>query len=63
MGHGEGYQYSHNLPGPDTQAFVPQRKDYYRPKNSGFETQLAEKLKVLRAARQKAAVLPPRPPA
>ncbi len=52
LGRGEGYQYSHNLPGPDTQAFLPQRKDYYRPKNSGYESRLAEKLNQSRAARK-----------
>ncbi len=51
MGHGEGYQYSHNLEGPDTQAYLPRRKPYYRPKNSGFEVQLNEKIEKLRAAR------------
>ncbi len=52
LGRGEGYQYSHDLPGPDTQIFLPGSKDYYRPKDSGFESHLAARLKELRAARK-----------
>lgn len=55
MGHGNGYQYSHNVPlDPVTglpvadQLYTPRSKSYYQPKNSGFEKTLAERLRISR---------------
>ena len=54
MGHGQDYQYSHNVKGPDLQTFLSKKAAaYYQPKDSGFEAELSRRLKVLRQARQK----------
>ena len=45
MGHGAGYEYTHNLQGkPDAQVYMPEKKKYYIPKNIGYEARHAEKL-------------------
>ena len=49
LGHGEGYQYSHNSPdGVVAQDYLGVRRDYYHPVDRGFESRLAERLKELR---------------
>ena len=55
LGRGEGYQYSHDLQGPDIRAFLPEGKEYYHPQNSGFESHLAATLNSSRKARKKTA--------
>ncbi len=49
--HGEGYQYAHDAPGAvATQEYLGVDRQYYRPTNRGFERELAERLKDIRAA-------------
>lgn len=49
LGHGEGYQYSHNsADGVAAQDYLGVEKEYYRPVERGFEQELAERLKVIR---------------
>ena len=49
LGHGEGYQYSHNSPdGVAAQDYLGVTRDYYHPVDRGFEARLAERLKELR---------------
>lgn len=49
LGHGEGYQYSHNSPsGVAAQDYLGVQRDYYHPVDRGFEAHLAERLKELR---------------
>lgn len=49
LGHGEGYQYSHNSPdGVAAQDYLGVKREYYHPVDRGFEALLAERLKGLR---------------
>ncbi len=50
LGHGEGYQYAHNHPDAvATQDYLGVEREYYRPVDRGFERELAERLKAIRA--------------
>lgn len=50
LGHGEGYQYSHDAPdGVAAQDYLGVEREYYRPAPRGFEAELAERLAALRA--------------
>ena len=50
LGHGESYQYSHNAEdGVAAQDYLGVDREYYRPVNRGHETELAERLKEIRA--------------
>jgi putative ATPase len=50
LGQGEGYQYSHNAPdGIAAQDYLGVEREYYRPVPRGFEAELAERLKTIRA--------------
>lgn len=50
LGHGEGYKYAHNHPGGVAeQDYLGVDRQYYRPTNRGFEQELSERLKVIRA--------------
>lgn len=50
LGHGEGYQYSHDAEGGIAeQDYLGVRREYYRPVDRGFETELALRLKAIRA--------------
>ena len=56
LGHGEGYQYSHDQPDAvASQDYLGVEREYYRPTGRGFEQELSERLaairKRLRAAR------------
>ncbi|MCA9102437.1 MAG: replication-associated recombination protein A [Planctomycetales bacterium] len=58
LGHGEGYEYSHNAPGGvAAEDYLGVEREYYRPTDRGFERQLGERLAeiraVLRQTRQK----------
>jgi len=58
LGHGAGYEYSHNSPDAVTaQDYLGIEREYYRPVERGFERELAERLarirETLRAAKQK----------
>jgi len=46
MGHGEGYEYAHDQPDQfSAQEYLGVSKTYYEPGSSGFEKELAERLK------------------
>lgn len=48
--HGEGYQYAHDQPGAvAAQDYLGVQREYYRPTERGFERELAERLKAIRA--------------
>ena len=50
LGHGEGYQYAHDAPdGIAAQDYLGVDREYYRPVDRGFERELAERLKTIRA--------------
>jgi len=49
LGHGDGYQYSHNTEsGVAEQDYLGVDREYYRPANRGFEARLAQRLEVIR---------------
>jgi putative ATPase len=50
LGHGTGYQYAHDAEeGIAAQEYLGVQREYYRPVNRGFEAELAERLKKIRA--------------
>jgi putative ATPase len=50
LGHGTGYQYAHDAEeGIAAQEYLGVQREYYRPVNRGFEAELAERLKTIRA--------------
>jgi len=50
LGHGQGYQYSHDSPdGVAAQDYLGVEREYYRPVDRGLERELAERLQVIRA--------------
>jgi putative ATPase len=50
LGHGEGYQYSHDSPdGIAAQDYLGVQREYYRPVDRGFEQELARRLEQIRA--------------
>jgi len=50
LGHGEGYNYSHNEEdGIASQDYLGVEKEYYRPVNRGYEAELAKRLEQIRA--------------
>ena len=50
LGHGQGYQYSHNAPdGIAEQDYLGVEREYYRPVDRGFEAELAQRLEAIRA--------------
>ncbi len=50
LGHGEGYQYSHNEEdGIAAQDYLGVDRQYYRPVDRGFEAELSKRLSVIRA--------------
>ena len=50
LGHGDGYVYSHNAEdGVAAQDYLGVEREYYRPVPRGFETELTERLKEIRA--------------
>jgi putative ATPase len=50
LGHGEGYEYAHNAEGGvAAQDYLGVEREYYRPTNRGFEKELEERLKTIRA--------------
>ena len=51
LGHGEGYQYAHDSEdGIVAQDYLGVDREYYRPVSRGFEQELAERLKEIRAS-------------
>jgi putative ATPase len=54
LGHGIGYQYSHDYPDAvSDQAFLPEGKTYYEPTERGFEAELRKRIDWLRNQRRK----------
>jgi putative ATPase len=50
LGHGDGYEYSHNAEGGvAAQDYLGVEREYYRPVERGFEKELAERLTKIRA--------------
>jgi len=50
LGHGEGYQYAHDYPGGIvSEDYLGIEREYYRPVDRGFEQELAERLRSIRA--------------
>src|SRR4029079_11521032 len=50
LGHGEGYEYSHDAPDAvAAQDYLGVEREYYRPVDRGFEKDLAERLEGIRA--------------
>jgi putative ATPase len=50
LGHGEEYQYAHDHPdGIAQQDYLGVEREYYRPVDRGFERELSERLKTIRA--------------
>jgi putative ATPase len=50
LGHGKGYEYSHNAEGGvAAQEYLGVQREYYRPTDRGFEAELAERLAAIRA--------------
>ncbi len=50
LGHGQGYKYAHNHPGGiAAQDYLGVDRQYYKPTDRGFERELSERLKVIRA--------------
>jgi putative ATPase len=53
LGHGAGYQYSHDYAGGWVdQAYMPEARRYYEPVERGFEAVIQERLKAWRERRQ-----------
>jgi putative ATPase len=60
LGHGQGYQYSHESPDAiAAQDYLGVEREYYRPVERGFELELAERLKTIRARLREAKQSPP----
>ena len=50
MGQGQDYQYAHDAEGGiAAQDYLGVEREYYRPVDRGFEKELAERLKAIRA--------------
>jgi putative ATPase len=53
LGHGAGYQYSHDLPGGwSPQAYLPEARRYYEPTDRGHEAVIRQRLEALRRQAQ-----------
>jgi putative ATPase len=53
LGHGEGYEYSHNFPdGWSAQSYLPEDRCYYEPVDRGQEAELRRRLEELRRRRK-----------
>jgi putative ATPase len=53
LGHGEGYQYSHDFEGGWVdQVYLPEDRRYYEPTDRGFEATLRERIEELRRKRK-----------
>jgi len=52
LGHGEGYEYSHDQPGAwSDQPYLPEDRRYYEPVERGFEAEIRRRLDELRRQR------------
>ncbi len=60
LGHGQGYQYSHDSPDAiSAQDYLGVEREYYRPVDRGAERELAERLKIIRAKLREGRQPPP----
>jgi putative ATPase len=51
LGHGEGYQYSHDFPDAYVpQAYLPEGRRYYEPTERGYEAEIKRRMEALRVA-------------
>ncbi len=49
LGHGEGYEYSHDHPGGWVeQAYLPKERRYYEPTDRGYEAEIRKRMEALR---------------
>jgi putative ATPase len=49
LGHGEGYQYSHDFAGGHVeQEYLPEARRYYEPVDRGFEAEIRRRMEALR---------------
>lgn len=65
LGHGVGYEYAHDAPGGvAAQDYLGVAREYYRPTDRGFERELGERLRAIRARLAEARTVekPPRDP-
>jgi putative ATPase len=59
LGHGEGYQYSHDFPeGFVRQDYLGVDKRYYEPTDRGFEAEIARRMKMLRPENEQGLTAP-----
>jgi putative ATPase len=59
LGHGAGYEYSHNAEGAvAAQDYLGIEREYYRPVDRGFEKELAQRLETIRAKLREAKAKP-----
>jgi putative ATPase len=57
LGHGEGYQYSHNSPmGWVPQTYLPEGRRYYEPVDRGHEALIRQRLEALRRLQREAMI-------
>jgi putative ATPase len=55
LGHGQGYQYSHDAPDAvAAQDYLGVDREYYHPVDRGFESELAKRLEIIRATLRQA---------
>ena len=55
LGHGHGYQYSHDVEGGvAAQDYLGVEREYYRPVDRGFEAELAQRLAEIRQVLRRA---------
>lgn len=60
LGHGQGYQYSHDSPDAiSAQDYLGVEREYYRPVDRGVEREFAERLKIIRAKLREGRQPPP----
>jgi putative ATPase len=60
LGHGKGYQYSHDSPDAvASQDYLGVEREYYRPVDRGQEREIAERLKTIRAKLREAKLAAP----
>jgi putative ATPase len=53
LGHGTGYQYSHDFEGGWVeQAYLPEDRHYYEPVDRGYEAEIRKRMETLRGKRQ-----------
>ena len=60
LGHGTGYQYSHDFEGGWVeQQYIPEARRYYEPAERGYEAEIKKRLDALRARQSDSQARPP----